>query len=149
MSIRCWISPLIFAAIMPTNAFGQDGLDRTAAAQDEKTWTFSSGLGSSRAWNLVGITKEFRLSDHVAVFVTAGLGEMILGAGVNFYGNREGSGVVASVVAGTGHQFVLTYRWKLGNWNYLALGGTYIRVFGFSNYDHPQVVPVVAYEHRF
>ena len=149
MSIRCWASPLIFTALLPNIAFGKDGPGPASETPQEKTWTFSSGLGSSKAWNFVGIAKELPVSDHLSIFVTAGLGEMILGAGITLYADRERSGVVASAVAGTGQQLVLTYRWKLGETNYLALGGTYIRQFGFSDYDHPQVLPVLAYEHRF
>jgi len=74
---------------------------------------------------------------------------MILGAGVAFYDNRENSGVVVSVVGGTGLQFSFTYRQKQNSQDFLTLGGTYIRVFGFSNVNHPGFAPVVAYEHRF
>jgi hypothetical protein len=136
-----WAIPMILATATPSIA--QEG---TAVA---KTWTFSAGLGSTKAWNLVGITKEVFVTDRTSLFATAGLGEMILGAGVAYYGNREGNGVVVSAVAGTGLQFVVTYQWKFGRSDFLAVGGSYIRVFGFSDVDHPQIVPVLAYEHRF
>lgn len=148
MSIRCWASSLILTVFPATMAFGQDGQSSAPATRDEKTWTFSAGAGSSKAWNLVGLSKELFASDHASVFVTAGLGEMILGAGVTLYSNREGSGVVASAVAGTGLQVVVAYRWNLGKSNYFSLGAAYIKVAGFSNAD-PGVAPVVAYEHRF
>ena len=115
----------------------------------QKLWTFSAGLGSSKAWNLVGVTREFFVGANTSLFIAAGLGEMILGAGAAYYGNREGDGVVASIVAGTGLQAALTYRWRLGDADYLAAGASYIRVFGFSDIDHPQFVPVVSYERRF
>lgn len=115
----------------------------------EKTWSFSAGLGSSSAWNLIGITREFPISDHIAVFATAGLGEMILGGGVAYYANRDGDGLVASAVTGTGLQFTLTYRKHMGKFDFLTVGGSYVSVFGFSDVDNPAFLPVVAYEHRF
>lgn len=147
--IHYWASLLILAIIFPVTSFANDGQEPTSTSREIKTWTYNVGLGASKAWNLVGITKEHFVSDNASVFVTAGLGEMVLGAGVAFYANRDGSGVVASAVAGTGVQFALSYRRKLGGADFLTLGGSYISVFGFSDVDHPGVIPVCAYEHRF
>lgn len=141
--------PLMFAVTLPGIAFAADGQEPASTIRDETTWTFNGGLGSCKAWNLVGITKELIVSEHASVFATAGLGEMILGAGVAFYVNRKSSGVVASAVAGTGQQFALTYRWKMKSENFLVLGGSYVRVFGFSDVNQPGLLPVIAYEHRF
>lgn len=135
--------------ILPVMALAQDGTAGQPAADPPNTWTLSGGLGSTKAWNLVGVTKEFLMGANTSLFVAAGLGEMILGAGVAFYSDREGNGVVVSAVAGTGVQAALTYQWKLGGTDYLAVGASYIRVFGFSDVHHPQVAPVISYETRF
>jgi len=142
------IAPAAFM-ILPVTAGAQDEIARQSATDPPNTWTLSGGLGSTKAWNLVGVTKEYLLGANTALFVAAGLGEMILGAGVAFYSNREGNGVVVSAVAGTGVQAALTYEWKLGGTDFLAVGASYIRVFGFSDVHHPQVAPVVSYETRF
>lgn len=134
---------------LPLMAFARHAAEGQTSAEPPGLWTVSAGLGSTTAWNLVGVAREFLVGEHASFFITAGLGEMILGAGLAYYGNRDGDGLVASVVAGTGLQAALTYQWKLGGTDFLAAGASYIRVFGFSDIDHPQVLPVVSYEHRF
>lgn len=150
-SSRCcrWAVPLILTLALSPAALAQQGQEQPPVPAPVKTWSLSAGLGSTKAWNLVAITKEVFVGDRASVFVTAGLGEMILGAGVAFYGNPGGSGAVLSAVAGTGLQAALTYRWQLSSSDYLVLGASYIRVFGFSDVDRPGVLPVLAYEHRF
>jgi hypothetical protein len=140
---------LALLAALASQCLAQGATGSAAPEAAAKTWTFSAGLGSSKAWNLVGVAKEFPLGEHASAFVTAGLGEMILGAGFAYYTDRSASGLVASVVAGTGVQAALSYRMKLKSADFLALGASYIRVFGFSNIDHPQFAPIIAYEHRF
>jgi hypothetical protein len=140
---------LALLAALASKCIAQDAIGSAAPDAAAKTWTFSAGLGSSKAWNLVGVTKEFPLGEHAAWFLAAGLGEMILGAGFAYYSDREGGGYVASVVAGTGVQAALSDRIRLGPSDSLALGASYIRVFGFSNINRPQFAPIVAYEHRF
>jgi len=140
---------LVIVILLPSIALAENGPASTSTFRNDKTWTFNAGLGSSKAWNLVGITKDFFVSDHTSGFFTAGLGEMILGAGFAYYDNRKGDGIVVSAVAGTGVQFSLTYRRKLAVEDFLTLGGTYIRVFGFSDVNHPGLLPVCSYEHRF
>ena len=140
---------LALLAALASKCIAQDAIGYDAPEEAAKTWTFSAGLGSSKAWNLVGVVKELPFGEHTSAFVTAGLGEMILGAGFAYYSDRSAGGVVASVVAGTGVQAALSYRVKLKSVDFLALGASYIRVFGFSNIDRPQFAPIVAYEHRF
>jgi hypothetical protein len=140
---------LALLAALASKCLAQDAIGSAAPDEAAKTWTFSAGLGSSKAWNLVGVVKELPLGEHTSAFVTAGLGEMILGAGFAYCSDRNAGGLVASVVAGTGVQAALSYRMKLKSADFLALGASYIRVFGFSNIDHPQFAPIVAYEHRF
>jgi len=142
------IALALLAALASTCA-AQGAAASSAAGAAAKPWTFSAGLGSSKAWNLVGVARESALGEHATWFVTAGLGEMILGAGFAYYSDRDAGGLVASVVAGTGVQAALSDRIKLNSSDLLSLGASYIRVFGFSNIDHPQFAPIVAYEHRF
>lgn len=136
-------------ASLISECIAQDAIGPAAPEAAAKTWTFSAGLGSSKAWNLVGVTKEFPLGEHATWFLAAGLGEMILGAGFAYYSDRDAGGYVASVVAGTGVQAALSERIRLNASDFLALGASYIRVFGFSNINRPQFAPIVAYEHRF
>jgi hypothetical protein len=146
MVMRCghrFLLAGLLALAASSAARAQDGLDLPGR------WTWSAGLGSSRAWNLVGVTVDLPLSEHASAYLAAGLGEMVVGAGVAWFENRSGDGMVASVVAGTGLQASLTYRWRLRGSGFLVAGATYVHVAGFSNADHPQLLPVVAYECRF
>lgn len=140
---------LLLAFALPAAGHAQEHREEPAAPARLVTWTFSAGLGSSKAWNLVSIAGEVFLGERASVFVTAGLGEMLLGAGVALYGNPRGSGPVLSAAAGTGLQATLTYRWMLGRSDCVVLGASYVRAFGFSDVDRPRVVPVLAYENRF
>jgi len=140
---------LVLLAVLASKCIAQDAPGSAAPEAPAKGWTVSAGLGSSKAWNLVGVTREFALGEHATWFVAAGLGEMILGAGFAYYSDRDAGGWVASVVAGTGVQAALSDRIRLNASDFLALGASYIRIFGFSNIDHPQFAPIVAYEHRF
>ncbi len=148
-SLARGIALAIVAAALAPACGAQDSIEASAPVAAPRSWTFSAGLGSSKAWNLVGVTKEFPLGEHATWFVTAGLGEMILGAGFAYYSDRDAGGLVASVVAGTGSQAALSYRMRLKSSDFVALGASYIRKFGFSDIDRPQFIPVAAYEHRF
>lgn len=108
-----------------------------------------AGLGSAYAWNFVGVAREWHLDGHFGVYVTAGLGEMLVGVGGIWHANRQGDGWVASVVGGTGLQSTLAYRFRTGQRSFLTLGATYIPIFGFSNQNHPGLLPTIAYQHRF
>ncbi len=146
---RVRVFALALLAAFASQCVAQDAADSAAPAAAAKTWTFTAGLGSSKAWNLVGVTKEFPLGEHATWFLAAGLGEMIVGAGFAYYSDRNAEGFVASAVAGTGVQAALSYRMRLESSDFLALGASYIRVFGFSNIDRPHFAPIVAYEHPF
>ncbi len=45
------------------------------------TWSIQLGLGTPRSMNLIGITKDFRVGENSAFFLTGGLGVNLLGVG--------------------------------------------------------------------
>ena len=124
----------------------QEELARSATKNEPKIWTFNAGIGSPKAWNYVGVTKEYLLDDHTAFFVTGGLGTALIGAGVIYYGNREGNGVVLSSAIGiVDLQATFAYQAKLGRQDYISVGGTYGMLF-MQCYCW---LPVLSYEHRY
>lgn len=112
-------------------------------------FSFSAGLGSSHAYNLVGVTAEWMGSDQVGLYATAGLGGMLVGVGGIWYENRRGEGFVASAVVGTGFQAALTYQFKLDREASLAVGLSYIHGFAMGHRDRIALGPVIGYQRRF
>ena len=133
---------LLFPALSPA----QEELLTPPTAYQPKTLTFNAGIGSPKAWNYVGVTKEYLLDDHTAYFVTGGLGTALIGAGIAYYGNREGNGiVVTSAIGVVDLQATLAYQLKVGAQDYIAMGATY----GLLFMQCWCWLPVVSYEHRY
>lgn len=136
---------LTAALLTPLQPAAQEMQTATPTNQPA-TWTFNAGAGSPKAWNYVGITKEYLLDDHSAFFVTGGLGTALIGAGYIYYGNREGNGIVASSAIGVVDlQATLAYQWKVGDQNFLAAGASYGAFF----MQGTGWLPVLSYEHRY
>ena len=134
------------ALLFPAPSPAQEEPAAPQMASEPKTWTFNAGIGSPKAWNYAGITKEYLLDDHTAFFVTGGLGTALIGAGIAYYGNREGNGIVVSSAIGlVDLQATLTYQYKTGPQDFFAVGGSYGAFF-------MQCIcwlPVLSYEHRY
>ncbi len=137
---------LVSALLFSATSRAQEDLAATSAPNEQKLWTFHAGVGSPKAWNLVGITREYMLDEHTAFFVTGGLGTALVGAGVAYYGNREGNGMVASTAIGVVDlQGTLAYQFKVGKQDFVSAGGTYGMLF----MQCWCWLPVLSYEHRY
>lgn len=133
---------LLFPALSPA----QEESAAPQMATEPKTWTFNAGAGSPKAWNYVGITREYLLDDHTTFFVTGGLGTALIGAGLAYYGNREGNGIVVSSAIGiVDLQATLAWQLKVGPQDFIAIGGTYGMLF----MQCWCWLPVLSYEHRY
>ncbi len=137
---------LVAALIFSAPSCAQEEPPAPSASNEPKLWTFHAGIGSPKAWNLIGITREYMLDDHSAFFVTGGFGTALIGAGVVYYGNREGNGVVASSAIGVVDlQATLAYQFKVGKQDFVSAGGTYGMLF----MQCWCWLPVLSYEHRY
>lgn len=135
-------SALLFPALSPA----QEESTAPPAANEPKTLTFNAGIGSPKAWNYVGVTKEYLLDDHTAYFVTGGLGTALIGAGIAYYGNRESNGIVVTSAIGiVDLQATLAYQLKVGPQDFIAMGATY----GVLFMQCTCWLPVLSYEHRY
>lgn len=132
--------------LFPSPSPAQEMLAATPATSEPKTLTFNAGIGSPKAWNYAGITKEYLLDDHTAYFITGGLGAALIGAGVAYYGNREGNGIVVSSAIGiVDLQATFAYQLKVGPQDFIAIGGSY----GVFFMQCTCWLPVLSYEHRY
>ena len=137
---------LATALLFLSQTTAQEMLAATPTTKEPKTLTFNAGIGSPKAWNYVGITKEYLLDEHTAFFVTGGFGTALIGAGFAYYGNREGNGVVISSAIGiVDLQATLAYQYKAGPQDFIAVGGSY----GVFFMQCMCWLPVLSYEHRY
>jgi len=145
MKIAVW-PVLTIVLLFPPPSPAQEMPSASPAANGPKTLTFNAGIGSPKAWNYTGITKEYLLDDHSAFFVTAGLGTALVGAGYVYYADREGNGFVASTAIGiVDLQATLAYQLKVAPQDFVAIGGSY-GAFFMQCYCW---LPVLSYEHRY
>lgn len=116
--------------------------------------TFHMGIGSSKTWALVGITAEFGIGNHMSYFLTGALGYPVFGAGIAFYSNRSGNGLVVSGTVGLlSANANITYQLKVRQGKYVVLGASEVLDW-FSDRRRGEseaspLLPVVSYEHRF
>lgn len=137
---------LVSALLFPAPSRAQQEMAAPSASNEPVLWTFHAGIGSPKAWNLIGITREYMLDDHTTFFITGGLGTALIGAGVAYYGNREGNGVVASSAIGVVDlQATLAYQLKIGKQDFVSMGGSYGMLF----MQCWCWLPVLSYEHRY
>lgn len=137
---------LATALLFLSQAPAQEMLAVTPTVKEPKTLTFNAGIGSPKAWNYAGITKEYLLDEHTAFFVTGGLGTALIGAGFAYYGNREGNGIVVTSAIGiVDLQATLAYQYKAGPQDFIAVGGSY----GVFFMQCTCWLPVLSYEHRY
>ncbi len=137
---------LTTALLLPVLVRAQEEAGSPAPSNNAEIWTLHAGLGSPKAWNYFGLTKEYLLDEHSSYFVTGGLGTALIGVGLAYYGDREGNGLVATTTVGVVDlQATLGYQYKLGKHDYLTAGATYGMLF-MQCYCW---LPVVSYEHRY
>jgi hypothetical protein len=101
---------------------------------------------SPYGWNLVGIRKDLYTDKQTDLFITAGLGAILAGAGGAIYtGGPNADGFVASVVLGVlGIEGGFSYQWKVNPTDFIHFG-----VHVGSNWVWDEhLLPVVAWEHR-
>lgn len=146
--IRSWhlVLTLLLALLSCRTVQAQDD-DRSGDRPTEsETWIAHAGLGSSRAWNFVGVSKDLLRTEHLSLYAAAGLGTILVGVGAAYYTQRTGNGVVLSGTAGmAGAHASAVYQLKLGGGSYLVGGGSY----GVYFLQHQGVLGVFAYEYRF
>lgn len=137
---------LTAALLSPPLSQAQEMLAEPPVTNEPKTWTFNAGIGSPKAWNYAGITKEYLLDEHTTFFITGGLGTALIGAGIAYYGNREGNGmVVTSAIGVVDLQATAAYQLKTGPQDFITLGGSY----GVFFMQCQCWLPVLSYEHRY
>ena len=135
------ILPLITANI--GNA--QDRIEKNAIRTD-RPWIFHLGAGSSRAWNFVGVSRDVMQKGAFSLYWSAGIGTILIGAGVAWYSNRPGSGLVFSSTVGiVGADIAAVARLRLAKQIFLSAGACYGSFFMQYN----GFVPIFAYEQQF
>lgn len=137
---------LVAATLISLPSHAQETPAEMHTTNEPKTLTFNAGIGSPKVWNYIGVTKEYLLGDHTAFFVTGGLGTALVGAGVVYYGNRAGNGIVVSAAIGVVDlQATVAYQLKTGPQDFFAIGASYGSFFMQCNCW----LPVLSYEHRY
>lgn len=132
--------------LFPALSRAQEEPSATPSANNAGIWTFHAGIGSPKAWNYAGLTREYLLDDHTSYYVTGGLGTALIGVGMAYYGKREDDGLVATATVGVVDlQATLGYQLRLGKHDYITAGGTYGLLF-MQCYCW---LPVLSYEHRY
>jgi hypothetical protein len=136
---------LWFVVVLPAAA-ENIAVPQVPSSEAIPRWTVQAGAGSSRAWNLVGISYDVVAVKHVSAYVSAGLGTILGGAGVAYFSNRQGNGLVVSGNAGVvGAHVNAGYQFRLGNKGYLVGGASY----GYFFLQYKGAMPFVGYEYRF
>ena len=135
---------LALSTSVPVSA--QEVGEPASEEESHKTWIVHAGVGSSKAWNFVGVTKEFPIGGRTALFLAGGYGTILVGGGVVFYTNRDGNGLVASATAGlAGAHASLGGQLKLFRRGYLTAGGS----VGSYFLQHRGALPYISFEYRF
>jgi hypothetical protein len=101
---------------------------------------------SPYGWNFVGVRKDLYIDNQTDLFITAGLGTILVGAGAAVYGTGRNvdSFVVSGVFGVAGVHAGVSYQWKVNPADFIHFGlhvGQY-----FLQYEG--VLPIVAWEHR-
>jgi len=101
---------------------------------------------SPYGWNLVGIHKDLYTDPHTDVFLTAGVGPILIGAGgAYFVTGHDVDSFVFSAVAGIWAIHAgASYQWKVNPTDFIHFG-VHVGSF-FTRYDG--LAPIIAWEHR-
>lgn len=128
-------------------AFGASPAIGVAQSGTGVMTTIQAGAGSARGWNYASIALEMFPGDQdsLGLFAVAGLGTIMVGGGVAWYGDRDGTGPVASAVAGVAGAHVNGgWQIRLGELGFLAAGAGYGAYF----LQHQGFLPYLSWEYR-
>ncbi|MBI4650367.1 hypothetical protein HY745_03595 [Candidatus Desantisbacteria bacterium] len=115
---KIYICFLFYIVILFYPSFGYASSLNTNT-ESEKTWTINLGIGDVKAWNYAGISKEFIINKNTAFFLTGGIGTILAGAGISYYANRNGNGIVCAGTIGiVGIHANLAYQFILNEHNF-------------------------------
>lgn len=97
-------------------------------------------------WNIVGVKKDLHREQQATLFVTAGLGTILVGGGAAWHPNgRDADGPILSAVLGIwGAHLGASYQWKVNPTDFIHFG---VHVGSGYVWDE-HVLPIVAWEHR-
>jgi len=101
---------------------------------------------SPYGWNLIGVRKDIVRDPEATVFVTAGLGTILVGAGAAWhpYGRNADGPILSGVVGVWGGHLGASYQWMLNPTDSIHFGVHVGSVFAL----HEHVLPIVSWEHR-
>ena len=146
---------------------------------EQKTWSFTFGLGTNRNFSLLGISKDFRLGNPFSFFVTAdipvfiiigedqwGHGHALLGIGIIYQKNYNSKGFKITntlsyqMYDGVGGDWInhssINYQWKIGPQSFISSGIMIGRYWESDYYDSKHhyrlenyVWPTISYDFRF
>lgn len=112
----------------------------------DNVWSFNIGP-NAKNWGYVGLTRDYPVNDNFSLFVTGGLGTILIGGGAAYYANAyyEDSLVLSATVGLLGAHADLAYQWKLRQKDFLTLGASY----GVYFMQYQGFLAVASYEFRF
>ena len=110
----------------------------------DKTWSFAVGLGTNRNFSLLGFSKDLRIGNQFALFVTAdipivitfgdgfGEGHALLGIGIACHENYNGKGfnltntlnyqMYDGIGGDVTHHSSIQYQWEIGSQSFISSG---------------------------
>jgi len=121
--------------------------------QRPRTWSVNVGIGTSRIFNFLEITKDVIVGPNLSLFVGAGIGVEMLAGGIAYRRNYDAKGLVIS--ASVGYSFLwqdlvsntlIAYQWPLGRRGFLVTGAAFVVELGTQVFFP---YPVLSYEFRF
>jgi len=124
----------------------------------DKTWSYQFGFGTHRSLSLFAVSKDLRIGNNSAIFITAGLGSAIIGGGFSIQSNYNDYGLNLSFtvglnLAGPTLNGNLSYQWKIGNQSFVTAGimtGIFYAYDDWYGYEeYPYILPTVAIDYRF
>lgn len=148
MGIQRLIIPLVILGtlLLPVSADAQ--VTGSDASDRGPMLTAQIGAGSLRGWDFASLPFEVFPGDQeeVGVFAVAGLGTIMIGAGVAYYSNLRGTGLTASAVAGlAGAHINGGGRLAIDRLGFLTAG------VGYGSYflQHHGLLPYLSWERPF
>jgi len=133
-----------------------------------KTWSIGGGFVTNKNFNIIQITKDFKLTKNFALFLYAGFGNLF-GAGITAQSNYNDNGLMFGWSGGmdvngeASGSFTLAYQWRIPNsYAYFSLGvSSYAYYYTDTYYDYyydyyydqttleSVIMPVLSLDYRF
>ena len=137
--------------------FAKDGIESA-----DKKHSIGIGLGTSKSFNLIQYTYDFKLSKHISFFVLTGVLNYG-GVGLSWQSNYDGNGFLIGLSSGASFGEVAfncissSYQWRLGNKSenfYFSLG---ISSYSTQYYNEvleedikkQEYIPIISLDRRF